>query len=143
MWATPPVWLGLSGRNSGKFLKDPGNALRAFPAIPLDSTAGIPQALQFKAFEGSRAFPELSPAQYGWGRFFFQKWFWRGPLRAGHGIPSSTGSISENVYISCVSQTRKLFGPVNPGTASRLSQGHLDVNQSKKFMFMCLFSPGC
>ena len=23
-----------------------------------------------------------------------------------------------------------------------MSQGHLDVNQSKKFMFMCLFSPG-
>ena len=47
------------------------------------------------------------------------------------------------MYISCVSRrTHKLFGPVNPGTTSRLSQGHLDVNQSKKFMFMCLFSPG-
>ena len=29
-----------------------------------------------------------------------------------------------------------LFGPVKPGTTSRLSQGHLDVNQSKKFIFM-------
>ena len=28
------------------------------------------------------------------------------------------------------------------GQTSRLSQGYLDVNQSKKFMFMCLFSPG-
>ena len=28
-----------------KFRKDPGNALRAFPGIPLESTAGIPQAL--------------------------------------------------------------------------------------------------
>ena len=28
-----------------KFQKDPGNALRAFPGIPLESTAGIPQAL--------------------------------------------------------------------------------------------------
>ena len=27
-----------------KFRKDPGNALRAFPGIPLKSTAGIPQA---------------------------------------------------------------------------------------------------
>ena len=26
---------------------------------------------------------------------FFQKWFRRGPLRAGHGIPSSTGGISD------------------------------------------------
>ena len=28
-----------------KFRKDPGNALRAFPGIPVESTAGIPQAL--------------------------------------------------------------------------------------------------
>ena len=28
-------------------------------------------------------------------RLFFQKWFRRGPLRAGHGIPSSTGGISD------------------------------------------------
>ena len=41
----------------------PRNALRAFPGIPLESTAGIPQALKFKAFEGSRAFPEFSPPQ--------------------------------------------------------------------------------
>ena len=33
--------------------------------------------------------------QYGWGRLFFQNWFRRGPLRAGHGIPSSTECISE------------------------------------------------
>ena len=38
--------------------------------------------------------------------------------------------------------TDKLFGPVNPGTTSRLSQGHLDVNQSRKLLFTCLFSPG-
>ena len=62
-----------------KFMKDPGNALRAFPGIPFESTAGIPQALQFKAFEASRAFPELSPPQYGC--LFFQNWFRRGSLR--------------------------------------------------------------
>ena len=28
-----------------KFRKDPGNALRAFPGIPLESTAGMPQTL--------------------------------------------------------------------------------------------------
>ena len=77
------------------FRKDPGNALRAFPGISLESTAGRPQALQFKAFEASRAFPEFSPPQYGWGRLFFQNWFRRGPFRAGHGIPSSTGGISD------------------------------------------------
>ena len=50
------------------------------------------------AFEASRAFQELSPGsppQYGWGRLFFQKWFRRGALRAGHGIPSSTEGISD------------------------------------------------
>ena len=30
-WATPPVLLGFSRGSSGKFRKDPGNALRAFP----------------------------------------------------------------------------------------------------------------
>ena len=33
--------------------------------------------------------------QYGWGRLFFQKWLRRGPLRAGHGIYSSTEGISD------------------------------------------------
>ena len=28
-----------------KFWKDPGNALRAFPGIPVESTAGMPQTL--------------------------------------------------------------------------------------------------
>ena len=30
----------------------------------------MPQTLQFKAFEASRAFPEFPPPQYGWGRLF-------------------------------------------------------------------------
>ena len=30
------------------------------------------------------------------------------------------------------------LAPVNPGATSRLSQGHLDVNQSKKLMLICL-----
>ena len=70
------------------FLKDPGNALKAFPGIALKSTAGNPQALLFKEFEASRAFPEVPPLQYGWGCLFSQKWFRRGPLRAGHGVPA-------------------------------------------------------
>ena len=64
-----------------KFEKDPGNALRAFPGIPLERTAEVPQTLSFKASEASRAF-QNSPPQYGWARLFFQKWFRRGPLRA-------------------------------------------------------------
>ena len=33
------------GVRAQEFRKDPGNALRAFPGIPLESTARIPQAL--------------------------------------------------------------------------------------------------
>ena len=40
-----PVRLGLSGGNPGKIPERPGNALRAFPGIPLESTAGMPQTL--------------------------------------------------------------------------------------------------
>ena len=43
-WAIPPVRLGLSGRNSGKNRKDPGHALRAFPGITVESTAGTSPA---------------------------------------------------------------------------------------------------
>ena len=46
--------LGLSGGNSRKFRKDPRNAVRAFPAIPLESTAGNAQDLHLKAFKASR-----------------------------------------------------------------------------------------
>ena len=52
------------------------------------------------------------------------------------------GEPEGKVYISWVSRrTHKVFGPINPGTTNRLSQGHLDVNQSKRFVFMCLFLP--
>ena len=81
-----------------KFRKDPGNALRAFPGIPLQSTAGIPQTLQFKAFEGSRAFPEFSPPPVRLGMPLFSEVV---PERASqscrHGIPSSTGGIAEKL----------------------------------------------
>ena len=53
------------------FLEDPGDARRACPGISLEITAGIAQALQFKAVEVSRSFPEFAPPQYGWEPFFF------------------------------------------------------------------------
>ena len=40
------------------------------------------------------------------GRFFFQKWFRRGPPRAGHGIPSSTGGISDRVQSQSRTRSR-------------------------------------
>ena len=55
-----------------KFGKDPGNALRAFPGIPLESTAGIPQTLHFKAFEASRAFKNSLPLSTAGDASFFR-----------------------------------------------------------------------
>ena len=69
----------------------------------------MPQTLFLKAFEASRAFLEFSPPQYGWGRFFFQKWCQRGPLRDGHGIPSSTEGTSESWALA----TPRLSIPIN------------------------------
>ena len=42
--------------------------------------------------------PEFSPPRYSWGRLFFQKWFRRGPLRAGHGILNSTEGIFDFLH---------------------------------------------
>ena len=95
VWAIPPVRLGLSGRNTGKIPERPRKRSQSFSWNSPQEYAWDPPN-PIKAFEGSRAFPEFSPPQYGWGRFLFQKWFRRGPLRAGHGIPSSTGGISES-----------------------------------------------
>ena len=68
-----------------------------FLKIPLESTAGIPKALYFKPFGASRALPEFSPAPVRLGMPLFQKWFWKGPLRAGHGSLSSAEGISDQV----------------------------------------------
>ena len=81
-------------KNSGK---DPGNALRAFPGISLESTAGMPQN---PIIQGIRGFQSVSiivspPVRAG-DASFSGNWFRRGPLRAGHGIPSSTEGISES-----------------------------------------------
>ena len=81
LWAIPPVRLGLSEDILEKFRKDPGNALRAFPGIPLGSTAGIPKPYNSRHLRLPEHFQNSLP-QYGWGRLFFQKWFRRGPSRA-------------------------------------------------------------
>ena len=61
-------------------------------------------------------------------------------LKVGITLGQPAGYPEGKVFISRVSRrTHKLFGLVNPGTTNRLSQGHLVVNQSEKFMFMCLF----
>ena len=79
--------------------KTPRNALRAFPGIPFESTAGEPQILRFKAFEASRAFPELTAPQYGWGRVPEK------PLRAGHRIPSTGRTLQPETIAKLIPKT--------------------------------------
>ena len=79
------------------FQKDPGNALRAFPGIPLESTAGIPQTLSFKAFEASRALPELSLPPVRLGTPLFSEVVPERPSQGccPFGIPSSTEGVAQ------------------------------------------------
>ena len=104
----PPGVPGTSGRCPTDFLKfmftfvpensgkTPETLSERFLEFPSRARVGTPKTLQFKAFKASRAFPEVSPPSTAGGASFFQKWFRRGPLRAGHGIPSSTEGISDH-----------------------------------------------
>ena len=94
--ATPPVRLGLSGRNSGKI---PERPRKRSQSVSWNSRReygwDAPKPYNSRHLMLPEHFQNYLPPQYGWGRFFFQKWFRRGPPRAGHGIPSSTGGISD------------------------------------------------
>ena len=81
-WAIPPVRLGFSGRDSGTIPERPRKHSQSVSWNSPREYGWDPQTLSFKAFEASRASPEFSSHQYGWGRLFSQKWFQRGPLRA-------------------------------------------------------------
>ena len=95
-WAIPPVRLGLSGRNSGKNSgKTPETLSERFLEFPSRVRLGCPKPYNSRHLRLPECFQNSLPPQYGWGRLFFQNWFRRGPLRAGHGILSSTGGISE------------------------------------------------
>ena len=96
---TTPLTPGLSGGNSGKNPERSRKRSQNFSWNSPRENGWDPPS----PFIHSRTFPEFSPPQYGWGRLFFQKRFRRGPLRAGHGIPSSTGGISESTdaFLQC------------------------------------------
>ena len=97
-WAMPPVRLGLSGRNSGNI---PGRPRKRSQSVswnfPREYGWDAPKTYNSRHLRLPERFQNFLPPQYGWGRLFFENWFRRGPLRAGHGIPSSTGGISDKV----------------------------------------------
>ena len=88
VWAVLPVRLG---RNSGRIPEKNPETLSE-----LEYGWDPPKPYNSRHLRLPEHFQNSLPPQYGWGRLFFQKWFRRGPLRAGRGIPSSTGGISEN-----------------------------------------------
>ena len=116
-WATPPVRLGLSRRNSGRIPERPRKR--------------------------SQSVSWNSRREYGWGRFFFQKWLRRGPPRAGHGIPSSTGGISDLWVLE--PQARHLSFSTPKVTISTLQKHYVQESprqtKPKKGQFMNFF-PG-
>ena len=85
---------------------------------------GSPRPYNSRHLRRPEHFQNSLPPQYGygWGRFFFQKWFRRGPLRAGHGIPSSAGGISILLGLcpDPMSPVRCCFAP----PSGRNRQGH-------------------
>ena len=82
-----------------KFRKKSGETLETlserFLEFPSRVRLGSPKPYNSRHLRLPEHFQNSLPPQYGWGRLFFQKWFRKGPLRAGHGIPSSTGGISD------------------------------------------------
>ena len=85
--------------------KTPETLSELFLEFPSRVQLGCPKPYNSRDLKPPEHFQNSLPPQYGWGRFFFQKWFRRGPLRAGHGIASSTGDISEK-RLSCQGSRR-------------------------------------
>ena len=85
-----------------KFRNDPGNALKAFPGIPqLRVQLESPKPYNLRHLRRPDHFQNsLPPPSTAGGASFFQKWFRRGPLRAGHGFPSSTEGMSDLAEVS-------------------------------------------
>ena len=79
-------------KNSGK---TPETLSERFLELPSRVRLGCPKPFNSRHLRLPERFQNSLPPQYGWGRLFFQNWFQRGALRAGHGIPSSTGGISD------------------------------------------------
>ena len=92
VWATPPVRLGFFGRNSGKTLETLSERFLEFPS---GVRLGSPQPYNSRHLRLPEHFQNSLPASTAGDASVFQQWFRRGPPRAGHGIPSSTGGMSE------------------------------------------------
>ena len=95
-WAKPSVRLRLSGRNSGKIPERPQKRSQSVSwNSPREYGWDPPKPYNSRHLKATEHFRNCLPPRTAGDAFFFQKWSRRGPLRAGHGIPSSTGGISD------------------------------------------------
>ena len=124
-WAIPPVRLALSGRNSGR---TPETLSERFLEFPSRVRLGCPKPYNSRHLRLPEHFQNyLPPPQYGWGRFFFQKWFRRGPPRAV--VMEFPAVLSRERKKHIKKKTRKQnFQGIVPGFWGGIS-------------FMCFFSP--
>ena len=75
-------------KNSGK---TPETLSERFLEFPSRVRLGCPKPYNSRHLRLPERFQNSLPSSSAGDASFFQKWFRRGPLRAGHGIPSSTG----------------------------------------------------
>ena len=92
-----------------RFRKDPGNALRAFPGIPLESMARNPPKPIIQGIRGFQSISRILSPQYGWGSLFFsevvlerasQSWSWNSQQYWGHFWSLPRGSAGLHCYFS-------------------------------------------
>ena len=99
-WATLPIRLGLSERNSGKI---PERPRKRSQSVSWNSPREYGWDALSPVIQGICGFQSISrilspPVRLGVP--LFQQWFRRGPLRAGPGIPSSTEGISDQCHVN-------------------------------------------
>ena len=100
--------MGHTPRNSGNIPERPWKRSQFFSC---NSPREYGQDPPTPIIQGSRAFPEFDPPQYTAADVsFFCEWFRKGPLIAGHPIPSSTGGISETCRACPTFAVRTAFG---------------------------------
>ena len=135
-WAMPPVRLGLSGRNSGEI---PETLSERFLEFPLRVRLGSPKPYTSRHLRLPEHFQNSLPLITAGDASFVQKWFRRGPFRAGHGIPSTTEGISDFSFCLREKNQRGFVGP--PSIQSGGETAHQGTGCVRRWVF--LWKPPC
>ena len=93
-------------KNSGK---TPETLSEFFLEVPSRVRLGPPKPSNSRHLTPPEHFQNCLPLSTAGDASFAQKWFQRGPFRAGHGIPSSTEGISDStIYLTVFHSFRKV-----------------------------------